>query len=533
MMNLVIVGGGTAGWMAAGYLKKTNPNFSITLIESPAIPKIGVGESVTPHVAAFFNDLGVPVEHWMQHTGSVYKYANKFTDWSDSTKERGEYFSFTYTTNINALYRDIQHVTSFEEMAQYGNYKTTDAFLALKKEGKIGRFDTHFDTQYHYMENNVAPFDGKTYLLNPLYSWSQHINADLAAEYIRDNIAKPLGVRHIQAKVQNVVHEGDNITSLELDNGQSVVADLFIDASGFNKVLVKALGWAEQSYRQNPVNAAWVCQVDYDDYETEMVNYTQSIAKDYGWLFKIGLYHRMGTGYCFSRDYVSEEQALEQYLSYVPNAKRRDPKLIKWTPQRLVEPAKGNCVAIGLSCGFVEPMEANALYIIVSSIRKLNTVFERAKGSKQLNFKQYNEEIAYAIDDIADFIKVHYSLSNQNKNDMWKDMISLGVRDNHLDLVVDKYLGEKNNMQAAWNGNTLFPDYMWAQLASAWDLVDDKFPVKAAPDITLLLSKLFFTNQNLKHEIISRVCPNNFQWLKSNIFGGMMPNEWENKFLGH
>jgi len=526
-MKVIIVGGGSAGWMAAGWLTKKNNNLDITVIESPNIPKIGVGESVTPHVASFFLDMGVPTEHWMYKTGSIYKFANKFVDWKTGHGEY-EYFSFNYTTDSTLYYRDISQAIDRSDWLISNNVenKTTDLILELISKKEIDKFDKFFNSQFHYMEKNVSPFKNKQYLLNPLYSWSQHINADLAADYIRDHIAKPNGVKHIQQKIISVETYEGKILSLTLESNEVITGDLYIDASGFHKLLVKSLGWKEKIYKDNPIDRAWVCQIDYENHESEMVNYTQSIAQPYGWLFKIGLYHRMGSGYCFSSQHISDEAALIEYNSMIKNL-RRDPKLIKWKPSRLEKMADKNLVAIGLSCGFVEPMEANALFIIINSIGQLSNAIKNYSKTNVWNFDDLNEKLCYSIDDIADFIKVHYTLSNRNQTSFWKDMQEIHKKENHIDLVYSKYVSEKNTMTKAIEGYSLFPDYMWAQLASSWGIPTQGWYSKPNSN-TIELAKMHHIHQEQKHFLISKNCENNYLWLKNNIFKNYTSQQWEN-----
>jgi len=532
-MNIVIIGGGTAGWMAAGFLKKKNPDYNITLIESPGIPKIGVGESVTPHVAVFFAELGVPTEEWMLATGAIYKFGNKFVNWRKDPNYT-EYFSFEYPLSIKRLYKDAVQPSSFEDLFYGDNEpRTIDAMLKLHQQGRINKFDQYMNSQHHYMDKNIAPFDGDKYLLNPLYSWTQHINAELAANYIRDHIAVPLGVKHIKATVQSIQHTGDIVSSVELDDGSSISGNLFVDASGFHRVMIKHLDRDVKLYKNNVCDSAWVCQIDYEDPEKEMLNYTSSIAKDDGWYFKIGLYHRMGLGYVFSSQYTTPEKALETYYDITKDHNKRfEPRLIKWIPNRLEEAGKGNVAAVGLSCGFVEPMEANALYIIINSIRKLNNVLEKYRQTRKINFNEYNSQIAYATDDIADFILTHYTLSDRGTSDFWNDMRAIGVKEKHKELVYSKIMDKRHTMRAAWDGLTMWPDYLWAELAMAWGIVDESLVTRPIDDRTLDLAELHFKNTNLKHDIVSGQCQNNFQWLKQNIFNGMMPHEWEETYLG-
>ena len=520
MTKIVIVGGGTAGWMTAAWLIKKNKNISITLIESPDIPKIGVGESVTPHVANFFMGLGVPEEHWMYHTGAIYKLANKFVNWKTNTGE-AEYFSFNYTSDSQLFYKENSVPLTVNDW-QIKNLRSSDVLLDLCNQGKINKFGDYFHTQYHYMEQNRAPFINNDYLLNPLLSWSHHINAELTAEYIRDHIAVPSGVTHIKTKVVDANAQGENITSVILEDGRVIEGDVFVDCTGFRRLLANKLGWKVKEYNNAAVNRAWVCQIDYNDREKEMVNYSQTIAQPHGWMFRISLYHRMGTGYIFSSNHTTEENAREYFLDQIGDMDRRfDPKLIKWTPSRLEHAAKGNTVAIGLSFGFVEPMEANALYTIITTIGKLSEAL-----NNNLDFTLLNKNVCYSMDDIADFAMVHYSLSQRTGTDFWSDMRSRNVNNSHIDLLYSKYTSPMHSMSSCIDGTTLFPDYMWAHLAQAWGVDTSSWNIKA-DKVTQDLAKLYYEYQYSKHKSASGMCDNNYVWLKKNRFKDLNSQEWE------
>jgi len=527
-MRIVIVGGGTAGWMTAGYLSKYYKDSTITVVESPTIAKIGVGESVTPHVTNFFDEIGVDRHHWMRHTSAVYKLANKFVNWKKGQGE-SEYFSFTYTTSADSFYKDITPATSKEDFSgRVDIERTTDYLIEMARRGDIDRFDKYFNPQFHYMEKNASPFIDDDMLLNGPFSFSQHINAELAGNYIRDYIAVPNGVVHIIATVTIVNHEGDNISSIELDNDAKLTADLFIDCTGFHKALITELGWKEKIYSDHPIDSAWVCQTNYIDQDKELVNYTQSIAEPHGWRFKIGVYHRMGNGYCFSSKHISPEDALAHFEKQIGPQKTK-PRLIKWQPSRLEKFGSGNVAAIGLSCGFVEPLEANALYTIITSIRRLNNVIEEYQYTKEFDFSKYNEKMSYTIDDIADFILVHYTLSSRTDTAFWIDMQALGKKLNHKDLVWSKYNHTNNSMYGAITGYTLFPDYMWCQLAISWGMHDTYSP--KIDEGTYNLAKHHYQYSEKKHDMISSVVDKNSAWHKQVIFDGLTPLEWEERYI--
>jgi len=519
--RIVIVGGGTAGWFAAAWLSKFRKG-SITLIENPNIPKIGVGESVTPHVQRFFDLLEVDTNDWMKSTSAIYKYANKFVDWIDRDSE---YFGFSYTSNTKEF---TDPTFDLMRMLERETTRTTDVFLELYRQQHLDKFDRYFNDNYNYMEKNTMPFINGEYQCNPFYSWSQHINADLASEYVKETIAIPNGVTHIQANVKDLVTTGDIVNYLILDNGTQIEADIVIDCTGFGGAVVNKLNFEKIQYPDNFIDSAWVCQLDYTDHESEMVNYTQSIAQDYGWLFKIGLYHRMGSGYCFSSQHISKDDALKAYQGMVGNL-RGTPRLLTWKPGRLKEAARGNVVSVGLSSGFVEPLEANALFIITSSIVHLNTVLEQYEQTNNLDFVNFNNDIAYLIDDIADFIRVHYSLSNRRDTQFWKDCASARTVEQELQLVRDKYYNEKGSIINSAHYKTLFPNYMWLQLALAWKLDVSTWP--AHPTDTLLKDGLSFFKQKYDtHHAKAASCLNTYKWLKENIYG-VESNQWESNIV--
>lgn len=521
-MKIVIVGGGTAGWMAAAYLGKYKGYSNITVVESPNIPHTSVGESVTPHLISLFEKLNIDNKDWMLKTGAIYKLANKFVGW-DNTRSKTEYFSFNYTTPASRFAKDITPATTSSDFSTTGT-KSIDYVIHHCLGKNFERFDKFFNPHFHYMEKNVAPFYNNELTLNGPYSLSFHVNAEMVSKYLREEIAKPLGVNHISATVANINHTNDIIHSIELDTGQHVDGDFFIDCTGIHKLLVGKLNWPEKFYHNNLIDRAWVCQSEYQDPESEMVNYTQSIAEPYGWRFKIGLYHRIGNGYCYSSKHLSDEDALEYFESKVPN-KRTKPILFKWNPKRLEYFGKGNLAAVGLSCGFVEPLEANALFMITANIRKILYVIDN-----QFDFKKFNDQLAYAFDDIADFILVHYTLSSRNDTSFWREMQDLGKKLNHKMLLNEKYTNIKNSMQstdpAGWS---MFPDYMWGQLAVSWET--DAIVPNNINHVLKELSDIYYKYSETKHNIISNNVPNNFQWLKENIFEQLTPEDWAKKYL--
>jgi len=524
-MKIIIIGGGTAGWMTAAHLATFNKDCEITLIESGKIPIIGVGESVTPHVSAFFRDLNIPMHTWMKETGGIIKLGNKFVNWAEN-KGEGEHFSFTFTIPSENYYKDIAQpisVKDFRPRKFHGDVRSIDHVAKLYNDGEIDRYDRYAHSQYHYMAKNKYPFKNSTYLLNQPWGITHHINAELVGKFLRDHIALPRGVKHIVSTVSDILHDGDNIKEVVLEDGQRITGDIFVDATGFHRLLVKKLGWKQHTY-DYPINRAWVVQTDYEDASEEMANYTQSIAEDYGWRFKISLYHRMGNGYCFGDKYITDEQALEYFKkSLGPNKRRFEPKLIKWTPNRLEQFAKGNVISIGLSSGFVEPMESNLLYIIVFAIRSLSKIIR----SKSIDWTTFNKEMLYSFDDVYEFLLAHYTLTQREDTPFWADLKARGQQEKHVEMAIAKTTDPRNSVYNSLAGRNLFPDYMWMELVSAWG----HHPGRTLNPKLHELAKLHILHYERKHDLISDDMHNSFEWLKNNIFQNLSPREWEDQYL--
>lgn len=529
-IKIVIVGGGSAGWFTAASLVKNIGSFvEVTVIESPSIPTISVGESVTPHVQMFFDEIGIPRHQWMRETGAIYKLANRFQGWVTGDPNEIEHFSFTFPFDTNQLYReDSDHLTLEKGLnIDPDGHKISDIMPRLVDQKVFNTFDEGFNSAYHYMKKNVLPFRKEEYLLAQRYSYSQHINSERCGEFVRKYIAKPGGTKHIKSKVVEVIGTKDRINSLKLENGALITGDIFIDASGFHKVLVKSLGWEEVAFADHAIDAAVVGHTSYTDPENQMVNYTQSIAQPHGWQFKIGLYHRMGNGYCYSRNHITDDEAIDHFQK-ITQDRRTEPRIIKWTPSRLKTFAQGNVATIGLAAGFYEPLEANSLFVITTGIRHLVETLRKFNQTSVLDWKTFNEKLSYSIEDIRDFIRVHYTLSKRTDTDFWNDMRAIGQKRNDLDLLRSKYFDPRNTMISAGEYWTMFPDYMWLQLAVSWGIdTKDWFKDQIISDATLDITKTYLTTKSQRHATVSRHMTNNYQWLREHIFNNLTPQLWE------
>lgn len=395
-MKICIIGGGTTGWWAAGYLNNKFPEYEITLIESSDIPIVGVGESTLPMVKTFFDSFGMQEETWMPKCDAVYKYGNIKQGWNGKNDSE---FAFTFWFNDD------------------------NAFGKWFAKYKAGEVDKNS--------------------LNDLYDkegWSAvayHLHAEEAGRIVKD---------HCIENVNHIVKTLD-----ELPSGY----DLYLDCTGFRRQFVKDKTESNIS-KHHLVNSAWVCPFELD----EDVPYTRSIARDHGWQFKIGLTSRVGTGYVYSDNHVSDDQALQDFKQYTSHMKPwmdKQPRNIKWKPNWLKNPWADNVVAIGLSQGFIDPLESNALFMIQHSISTLAECLQRGYGAKT-----YNKMINRTWIENSTYILHHYGLSKRNDTSFWKEYTDLDMSETVW-----------HNFKKSGNKYTnLYPDAIWATLAVYYDNLD-------------------------------------------------------------
>ena len=392
-MKICIIGGGTTGWWAAGYLNNKFPDYSIALYESSDIPIVGVGESTLPMIKTFFDSFGMEEKTWMPKCDAVYKYGNIKQGWNG--KDDPE-FAFTFWFNDNAVFEN------WYEQYQAGT-KDKDSVNELYKR------------------------DG----------WSAvayHLHAEEAGQIVKDHC------------YDNIEH---NVQTLdELPEGY----DLYIDCTGFRKQFVLDKTPAPISDLHH-VDSAWVCPFHLD----EDLPYTRSIARDHGWQFKIGLTSRVGTGYVFSSKHIEDNEALADFNSYTQHLTPwmdKKPRKLSWTPHWLANPWTDNVVAIGLSQGFIDPLESNALFMIQHSITTLAECLERGYGAKT-----YNKMINRTWRENSDYILHHYGLSKRDDTNFWREYTDLD-----MSKTVWEYYKKAGNKYT-----NLYPDAIWATMALYYD----------------------------------------------------------------
>lgn len=442
-MKITVVGAGTAGAFAGAWAKKNFPDATVTQIYSKDIPIIGVGESVTPHVWAFLKEFSIDQSTWMQGVNSEFKLSNCFEGWTD----KDQHFGFTYNKSVDKI-----HDYNFETYIArtQDQLSVLDVAVDLYKNKDIDSIQSHWYEIYEYMQQNKIPKETKQ-----MFSTSHHIDAQSISNWVMENISKPYGVKFIEGKVSNITTNSQGISSV-IVNGEKITSDYWLDCTGFNRLLINEVNDTFVEYKNNKPNSSWVMPTKRIDAKY----YTRSIRNEFGWQFKISLQHRIGTGVVYSDEYFDDNEVLE-YFKSIETQGLVEPRLLKWTPGRLKNPRAGNVFAIGMAAGFVEPMEANAIW------HTLATVYRAIDTINYQNTNLFDDIIPEGYDDTALFILMHYTLCNRGTNKFWKDMREIGKHENHNLLVYEKY--KQNTLGRVAHWYSMFPDFMWAQLASTWD----------------------------------------------------------------
>jgi tryptophan 7-halogenase len=419
--NVIIVGGGTAGWITAAYMAKrlnagAPDGVTITVIESPDIGIIGVGEGTFPSIRKTLNAIGVDEAELIRSCSATFKQGIRFTGWRNDAADGSphHYFHpFQPSANPDGLdllpYWLLGAAGDVPWAAANGVQKTVaDACLAPK-------LLSHPD------------------YVGPL-GYAYHFDAVLLARLLRTT-AIGLGVRHVVDTVESVALAEDGaIASLHCRNSGIVAGDLYVDCTGFRAQLIgETLGQEFHSRRGELfVDRALAIQVPYDRPDAPIPSQTFAMAQDAGWIWDIGLHERRGTGYVYSSDHVSDEDALRALRAYLGDAgERLEPRLLRFEAGYRPHQWHRNCVAIGLSAGFIEPLEATGIGFAEHAALMLVNLFPW-NGELEIAARQFNRIVPARYDNVVDFIKLHYCLSDRDDTAFWRDNRDRATRSDAL-----------------------------------------------------------------------------------------------------
>jgi len=465
-MKILIVGGGSAGWMTAATLESQFPQYKISLIESKNISTVGVGESTIAQIREWVRLLKIKDEDFLKHVDGSYKLSIKFTDFY----KKGEAFHYPFGTPPIESTRAGTNDWWFKKMlypkTPYSDYA-----------------DCTYPLQMAYVNHNK--FDKND------CSYAYHFDAIKFGSWLKDNYCKK--IKHIVEDVVAVEQDETGITSLN----NKYKADLYIDCTGFKSLLLeKSLKEPFESYADMlPNDSAWATKIKYKNKEKELVPYTNCTAIENGWVWNIPLWSRIGTGYVYSSKFVDDVTALKEFKKHL-GQEDLDFKKIKMRVGIHNRLWVKNVVAVGLSAGFIEPLESNGIFSVHEFLIQLIRNLQREKIS-QWDKDNFNYQCKHLFKNFAEFVGLHYALSHRNDTEYWKQCCNKSWDEHLINLKAVGYSDFKDAVERRTHTNR-FDDFSGLHSIAAgmhW----------APTDKQTLIVKGKFQEKNLEKEFSTAI----------------------------
>ena len=520
--TIYVVGGGSAGAMTACTIKKFFPEKDVRMLEGRDIPVVGVGESTLGPINGWLNIMGIKDEDWMKECGASYKMSIRFEDFlhkgdggfhypfgkvdkfkSESLAGLNDWYfkKFMYPETPNSDYADCV----YPSMALVNENKISD------KKDILPDWSFKRDVAYHF-------------------------DAIKFGNWLKENYFRKIGGRILQENIRKV-HKNDDgsIKCLELDTGNTIEADLWIDCTGFKSMLLGgALQEPFESYEDIlPNNSAWATRLPYFDKEKELKPYTNCTAYNHGWIWDIPLWHRRGTGYVFSDKYVTDEEALREFKNYLitknPTMKTdvfeslefKKLKMRVGIHERLW--VKNVC-AIGLSGGFIEPLESNGLLTVHEFLTHFIEVLKKPIINEYAK-TTFNMTCKRMFRGFAEFVSLHYALSNRTDTQYWKDIQTRNypVQEKYFEpsgdfqrSIVEKmeinHYDTSGGFHCIATGMNWYPTSVERIKYSLSDITDEQLKQQWQPAI----DKMNMRKEEYKK--VANYCPTLYNYLKEKIY---------------
>jgi tryptophan halogenase len=409
LKDIVIIGGGTAGWMAAAALAKVlGRDASIRLVESEEIGTVGVGEATVPHLKAFNQVLEIDETEFVRQTQGTFKLGIEFVDWG----RPGDRYVHGFGT-IGLDFGLLPFHQYWLKLHQAGRAADIGAYSLNTVAAPRGRFMT-----------GATDVPANSPLANIAYAY--HFDAGLYAKFLR-GYAEARGVRRTEGRVVDVSLRGEDgfIAAVQLHSGERLAADLFIDCSGFVGLLIeKALHTGYEDWTHwLPCDRALAVPCEKVGPPTP---FTRSTARAAGWQWRIPLQHRTGNGYVYSSAHISDDEAAATLLANLDGRALADPRPLKFTTGMRRKFWNRNCVALGLASGFMEPLESTSIYLIQSGIARLINLMPDRDFSPLL-IDRYNAQASFEFERIRDFLILHYTATERSDSPFWNQCRTMAI----------------------------------------------------------------------------------------------------------
>lgn len=438
--KLLIIGGGTAGWMAAAAFSRAlrNNYCEVALIESDEIGTVGVGEATIPELQVFNRLVGVDEDEFLKYTKGTFKLGIQFIDWS----QIGESYFHTF----GSLGRDIEGI-------KFHHY-----WLKLRKmDPSANLSDYSLASLACQKKRFMRPINAGNSPLSSI-AYAYHFDAGRYAQFLRE-LSESRGVARTEGKVATVKqHDNGFIKSVTLEDGTVHEADFFVDCSGFRGLLIEETlktGYMDWTPYLPCDRAVTIASEGTED----PVPYTKAHAQTAGWQWKIPLQHRVGNGHVFSSEFMSEDEATSTLLKNLDGKALGDPKLLKFVTGKRKKVWNKNCLALGLSSGFMEPLESTSIHLIQATLSRFITMFP-GKLCDEEDVDEFNAQADFTVDRIRDFLILHYYATRRNDSEFWSYCRTMKIPDT-LQKKLDLF--KKNGRIFRFNGE-LFSEVGWFQV---------------------------------------------------------------------
>lgn len=437
--HVVIVGGGTAGWISAALLAKIlGKSIDITLVESDEIGIVGVGEATIPPMLSFNNALDIDEKTFIKETKATIKLGIEFENWY----QQGDAYMHAFgTLGKNFPFCDFHHFWI--------------------KSQHLGIKSNYWDFSLNYQaakQNKFAPLNQIEGNL-PGLSYAYHFDAGLYAKLLR-SLAEKSGVKRVEGIINevDVCEDSGFVKSIRLADGQQLAGDLFIDCSGLNALLIdKTLNTGFEDWSHwLPCDRAMAVP---SESTLPLKPYTRSIAHYAGWQWRIPLQHRTGNGIVYCSKYMNDEQAQSHLLANLDGKPLAEPRLIPFKTGRRLKQWNKNVVSIGLSSGFLEPLESTSIHLIQTAIIRLIKCFPN-QGIKQNEIDSFNQQAKTEIEKVRDFIIMHYKLTQRTDSEFWRMCSRMDVPES----LQQKMKLFKQTGKVFCDYNDLFAEIAWQQV---------------------------------------------------------------------
>ncbi len=452
-LRVVIVGGGTSGYMAAAALTgaMTSRIAEVRLIESDEIGIVGVGEATLPQIKDFNDYLGIDEAEFMRETQATFKLGIEFRSWG----KVGNSYIHPFGTFGQPMGRVDFHQYWTRARLNEAAVEPLEHYSYAISACRANRFD--------FPSEDLGS-------IKSTYAYAYHFDAGLYAPFLR-RFAEKRGLKRIEGRIVDVGQDPGSgfVTSVTLQSGETVEGDLFIDCSGFRALLIEGslkAGWEDWT-PWLPCDRAWAVPTPR---AADFTPYTRATAREAGWTWRIPLQHRTGNGYVFSSRFVAEDKARDDLLGWLDDAPQAEPRLLRFAAGRRKTSWVGNVIAVGLASGFLEPLESTSLYLAQIAITTLTQMFP-AKDMDPRLASEFNRLIDIEYERVRDFLILHYHANTREDGDLWRYVRAMPVPDSLTHRI--EMFRRRGYIQKYKDG--LFSPASWLAVYAGQDIVPEGY----------------------------------------------------------